>query len=119
MHFIILGEGPLHICTSEHFHLHHQTKITTGLTTPCPNLHVHVTDHYIAGVLSETTPISSSKVSIMNRHMGQPWAAIIPIAANLFMEEMETKGISNAPNPSRLWSGYVDNAFVIQQVNHS
>ena len=48
--------------------------------------------------------------------MGSP---ISPSVANLLMEEFESKSISTAPNPSRLWLGCVDDTFMIQQAIYS
>ena len=44
---------------------------------------------------------------------------IIPIVANLFMEEFEIKAIDTATNYSRIWLRYVDETFVIQKAEHS
>ena len=53
VHIILWCGGPLHICDSGPCHLHHQTKITTGLTTKQQDLHVHTAHHHIAGILPQ------------------------------------------------------------------
>ena len=44
--------------------------------------------------------------------MGSPVSTIV---ANLYMENLEGEALQSAPNPPRLWLGYVDDIFVIQQ----
>ena len=38
-----------------------------------------------------------------------------PIVANLYMEYLEHKALSNAPNPPSFWHRYVDDTLVIQK----
>ena len=44
--------------------------------------------------------------------MGSP---ISPIVANLYMEYLEQKTLSTAPNPPRFWHRFVDDTFVIHK----
>ena len=44
--------------------------------------------------------------------MGSP---VSPIVANLYMEYLEQKTLSTAPNPPRFWCRYVDDTFVIDK----
>ena len=44
--------------------------------------------------------------------MGSP---VSPIVANLYMEYLEQKALSTAPNPPRFWHRYVDGTFVIHK----
>ena len=44
---------------------------------------------------------------------------MILLIVNLFMEEFESKVMNSTPNPSRLWYRYVDDTFVIEQVEQS
>ena len=44
--------------------------------------------------------------------MGSP---VSPIVANLYMEYLEQKALSSAPNPPSFWCRYVDDTFVIQK----
>ena len=44
---------------------------------------------------------------------------INPIVAYPFTEEFESKVVITVPNPLRLWLGYVDDTFVIQQEENS
>ena len=52
--------------------------------------HEYTTHQYIAVILPKKQNFSS-RVSIVNRSMEQPWVPISPTAANLFMEESEAK----------------------------
>ena len=40
---------------------------------------------------------------------------VSPIVANLYMEYLEQKALSTAPNPTRFWCRYVDDTFVIHK----
>ena len=44
--------------------------------------------------------------------MGSP---VSPIVANLYMDYLEQKALSTAPNPPRLWCRFVDDTFVIHK----
>ena len=44
--------------------------------------------------------------------MGSP---VSPIVANLYMEYLEQKTLSSAPNPPRFWCRFVDDTFVIHK----
>ena len=44
--------------------------------------------------------------------MGSP---LSPIVANLYMENLEQKALSTAPNPLRFWCRFVDDTFVIHK----
>ena len=44
--------------------------------------------------------------------MGSP---VSPIVANLYMEYLEQKALSTAPNPPRFWHRFVDDTFVIHK----
>ena len=44
--------------------------------------------------------------------MGSP---VSPIVANLYMEYLEQKALSTAPNPPRFWCRFVDDTFVIHK----
>ena len=44
--------------------------------------------------------------------MGSP---VSPIVANLYMEYLEQKALSRAPNPPRFWCRFVDDTFVIHK----
>ena len=46
--------------------------------------------------------------------LGSP---IIPLIANLFMEEFEVKALSSCPHPPSLWLRFVDYTFVITKQN--
>ena len=46
-------------------------------------------------------------------------SSISPLIANLFMEEFEIKAINSTPHSPHLWFRFVDNAFVIQQAEHT
>ena len=48
--------------------------------------------------------------------MGSP---LSPMVANLFMEKFETKAISSATYPPRLWLRYANNTLIIQKATHS
>ena len=45
-------------------------------------------------------------------------STIIPIVANLFMEECEVKSINSAPHPPRSWLRCMDDTFVMQKAEH-
>ena len=45
-------------------------------------------------------------------------SALIPIVANLFIKEFETKAINSVTHPSRWWLRYVDDTFVIQKAEY-
>ena len=44
--------------------------------------------------------------------MGSPVSSIV---ANLYMEYLEHKALSTAPNPPRFWCRFVDDTFVIHK----
>ena len=44
--------------------------------------------------------------------MGSP---VSPIVASLYMERLEQKALSTAPNPNRFWCRFVDHTFVIHK----
>ena len=44
--------------------------------------------------------------------MGSP---VSPIVANLYMEYLEPKALSSAPNPTRFWCRFVGDTFVIHK----
>ena len=48
--------------------------------------------------------------------MGSP---IIPLIANIFMEEFEVKALSSTPHPPSLCLRFVDDTFVINKAEHS
>ena len=48
--------------------------------------------------------------------MGSP---IIPLIANIFMEEFEVQALSSFPYPPSLWLRFVDDTFVINKAEHS
>ena len=45
--------------------------------------------------------------------MGQPWALLSPVVANIFMEELENEALQEAGSKPRLWLHYVDDTSVI------
>ena len=47
--------------------------------------------------------------------MGSP---IIPMVANLFMEDLETKALATSPHPPSLWNRFVDDTFIIIKKSH-
>ena len=47
--------------------------------------------------------------------MGSP---ISPKVANLFMEDLETKGLATAPSTPKIWKRFVDDTFTIIQKAH-
>ena len=47
--------------------------------------------------------------------MGSP---VSTMAENLYMKAFENKELRTADKPSRLWKGYVDEPFVIQDIEH-
>ena len=47
--------------------------------------------------------------------MGSP---IIPIVANLFMEDLESKALATSLNPPSLWKRFVDDTFIITKKSH-
>ena len=88
-------------------------KIQNSLTAhPYPSKH-----HCNVGVLPQEYHFLFQGVyyeEVQGAAMGSP---IIPIMANLFMEDFEVRTISTSNTP-RLWRTYVDDTFVIQKIKH-
>ena len=101
---ILQCQGTLRLTTSWPLHCHSSIYTSTGPLTLWSTCMVHpqiVTRP--ESCLKRHT--SSSRISIMNSSMVQPWWPISPLITKLFMEEFEFKAISFAPIPLICSSG--------------
>ena len=53
----------------------------------------------------------------MNKWREWPWDALY-FLSDMYMEHFEERVLETAQNPSRLWNTYVDDTFVVQQLEH-
>ena len=70
--FLPMMEGPLHISTSVPYHMHYQKHAKTILTSTQQDLHVHSTQYTLLEFCLQIS-IFSSRLSIMNMSIVQPW----------------------------------------------
>ena len=95
-----------------------QKQTSTGTFISVYNLHVYPKNHYPTRVLPENTYFLFQGKYFEQVHGAAMGSSISPLIVNLFMEEFESKAITSASNPHRLWLRYMDNIFAMQQVEH-